>query len=118
MKATDSTEKKNRSTYGVIFYIKKEKSKKSGLCPLMGRITIDGESKAFSLHREVDPDLWDAAAYQMTGKSPLSRDVNREIEAYVQKIDRYYYEILYEQGYITAETSIRQNPIWLPLPKG
>ena len=104
MKSTNNKEKKNRSTYGVIFYIKKEKSKKTGLCPLMGRITIDGESKAFSLHRDVDPDLWDAAANRMTGKSRLSQDVNREIEAYIQKINRYYYDILYEQGYITAES--------------
>jgi len=104
MKTTNDIGKKHRSTYSVIFYIKKEKSKKTGLCPLMGRITIDGESKSFSLHRDADPDLWDSGAYRMTGKSRLSQEVNREIEKYTQKIDRYYYDILYEQGYITAES--------------
>jgi site-specific recombinase XerD len=70
----------------------------------MGRISIDGDSKAFSLHIDADPALWDAGENRMTGKSRHSLSVNREIEKYRQKIDRYYNEILYSQGYITAET--------------
>jgi site-specific recombinase XerD len=103
MKTDKNSNKGQRSTYSVIFYMNKAKRKKSGLCPLMGRITIDGGSKAFSLHIDADPDLWDAAAGRMTGKSRQSLPVNKEIEKYMQKIDRFYNEILYSQGYITAE---------------
>ncbi|MDR1339935.1 MAG: site-specific integrase [Prevotellaceae bacterium] len=95
--------KGQRSTYSVIFYIKKGNPKKNGLCPLMGRITIDGISKAFSLHVDADPALWDAGENRMTGKSRQSLLVNKEIEKYLQKTDRYYNEILSNQGYITAE---------------
>jgi DNA-binding transcriptional regulator WhiA len=70
----------------------------------MGRITIDGDSRAFSLQTDADPDLWDAAAGRMTGKSRLSLAVNREIEKYREKIDGFYHQTLYSQGYITAET--------------
>jgi hypothetical protein len=86
-----------RSTYSVIFYLKKTVRKKNGLCPVMGRITIDGESRAFSL--KVDAD-----ANRMTGKSRQAIAINREIEKYRKKIDGCYHEILYSQGYITAET--------------
>ena len=95
--------KRQRSTYSVIFYLKKSNPKKSGLCPLMGRITIDGQTKAFSLHLDADPDLWDAKANRMTGKSKSAQSINREIEKYKQKIDTHYNEILYNGGYITAE---------------
>jgi site-specific recombinase XerD len=100
---TGNNSKGQRSTYSVIFYLKKGNPKKNGLCPLMGRITIDGMSKAFSLHTDADPALWDAGANRMAGKSRQSSQVNREIEKYLQKINRHYNEIIYSQGYITAE---------------
>jgi site-specific recombinase XerD len=103
MKTNNNSSKGQRSTYSVIFYIKKGNPKKNGLCPLMGRITIDGVCKAFSLRIDADPALWDAEANRMTGKSRQSLLVNKEIEKYLQKTDRYYNEILSSQGYITAE---------------
>ena len=69
----------------------------------MGRVTIDGQTKAFSLHLDADPNLWDAKANRMTGKSKSAQSINREIEKYKQKIDTHYSEILYNGGYITAE---------------
>jgi len=70
----------------------------------MGRITIDGESRTFSLHTDADLALWDASENRMSGKSKLSQRVNREIEKHIQKINGYYDEILYNEGYITAES--------------
>ena len=32
-----------RSTFKTLFYINRPKEKKNGKCPIMGRITIDGE---------------------------------------------------------------------------
>jgi len=103
MKTNVIKNKRQRSTYSVIFYLKKSNPKENGLCPLMGRITIDGQSKAFSLHLDAEPDLWDAKTNRMTGKSKLSQLVNREIEKHKQKIDEYYNEILYNGGYVTVE---------------
>lgn len=37
-----------RSTFSVIFYLKKEKLKKDGTNPIMGRITVDGTMAQFS----------------------------------------------------------------------
>jgi hypothetical protein len=92
-----------RSTFSVLFYLKKAARRKNGLCPVMGRITVDGESRAFSLRKDADPYLWDAGAGRMTGKSRLSLSINREIDKYREKIDGCYHEILYGQCYITAE---------------
>jgi len=104
MKTSANNTKGQRSTYSVIFYLKKSVRKKNGQCPVMGRITIDGDCRAFSLKMDADPDLWDAAGNRMTGKSRLSLSVNSTIEKYREKIDSIYHTILYGQGCISAET--------------
>jgi hypothetical protein len=103
MKTETNNPTGQRSTFSVLFYLKKSVRKKNGLCPVMGRITVDGESRAFSLRMDADPDLWDAAAGRMTGKSRPALSVNRTIDKYREKIDDCYHAILYSQGYITAE---------------
>jgi site-specific recombinase XerD len=91
------------STFAVLFYINRQKIKKSGMCPLMGRISINAEVAQFSTGIDIDPSLWDAKAYRMTGKSHHASEVNYHIEQLTDKINRYYKQILEEQGYITAE---------------
>ncbi|GHT89097.1 hypothetical protein FACS189474_5450 [Bacteroidia bacterium] len=95
--------KNQRSTYSVIFYLKKADIKKDGLCPVMGRITIDTGQKAFSLHIKADPNCWNAKENRATGKSYQSLVVNKTIEDYIKKINKHYDAILDDLGYITAE---------------
>lgn len=91
------------STFAVLFYINRQKIKKNGMCPLMGRISINAEVAQFSAGIDVDPSLWDAKAYRMTGRSRHAMEVNHRIEQLMERIKLYYKEILDEQGYITAE---------------
>ena len=48
-----------RSTFKVLFYVKKGSEKPNGNLPLMCRITVDGEIKQFSCKMDVPPRLWD-----------------------------------------------------------
>ena len=41
-------EQEKRSTFKLLFYLKKNEPKKNGNVPVMGRITIDGIPKSFS----------------------------------------------------------------------
>jgi integrase len=91
------------STFAVLFYINRQKIKKNGMCPLMGRISINAEVAQFSAGIDIDPSLWDAKAYRMKGKSRHAGETNHQIEKLTDKINRYYKQILDEQGYITAE---------------
>lgn len=99
--------KKERSTtyntFAILFYINRQKVKKNGLCPLMGRISINTEVAQFSTKMEVQPELWDAKNYRLTGKSRIAKETNAKIDRLEEEIHRYYREILDEQGYITAE---------------
>ncbi len=64
----------------ILFYLKKNRPKKSGLCPVMGRITTGMSMAQFSLKTDADPRLWDTKAGRMTGKSKLAQEVNRAID--------------------------------------
>ena len=48
-----------RSTFKVLFYVKKGSEKPNGNLPLMCRLTVDGEIKQFSCKMDVPPRLWD-----------------------------------------------------------
>ena len=49
-----------RSTFKLLFYINRQKVKKNGKCPVMGRITLDGKVSQYSTGLEVEPAYWDA----------------------------------------------------------
>lgn len=48
-----------KSTFKVLFYLKKDKISKDGKVPVMGRITVNGTQAGFSCKLNIDPALWD-----------------------------------------------------------
>jgi hypothetical protein len=91
-----------RSTFKYLFYINRNKKKKNGLCPVMGRITLDGSIAQFSTGLETAPDLWDAKAGLSTGKSLHELKVNRSLKELSKAIETHYARMV-ENGLITAE---------------
>jgi len=92
-----------RSTFKILFYLNTSKKKKSGLCPVMGRITVDGSIAQFSLKDDVHPDHWNANKGRATGKSREHMDLNRRIEQTEQSIRNIYMRTVDTSGYVTAE---------------
>lgn len=109
----------NRSTFAIPFYLNTSKREKSGNCPIMGRISVDGKSSAFSTGLELSPEYWDAKQGIATGKSKEETNINRQIENYRAELIRYYKTLLDSKSYITAEIlknaikgiGIRQNTL-------
>ena len=93
----------NRSTFAILFYLNTSKKKKSGKCPVMGRISVDGKSSAFSTGLELLPEQWDAKQGIATGKSKEETSINKEIENYRSELIRHYKTLLESKSYITAE---------------
>ncbi|KAA6335275.1 Tyrosine recombinase XerD [termite gut metagenome] len=92
-----------RSTFKYLFYINRNKTKKNGLCPVVGRITVDGDIAQFSTGLETAPDLWDGKAGQSTGKTLHELKVNRELKELSKAIETHYARMVENDGYITAE---------------
>ena len=91
----------NRSTFSILFYLNTSKKKKSGKCPVMGRISVDGKSTAFSMGMDILPDEWNAQEGLATGKANAS--VNKQIEDCKMKLEAHYKVMVENQGFVTAE---------------
>lgn len=68
-----------KSELKVLFYLKKNQTKKNGLCSVMGRIQVGKTMSQFSLKTDADPLVWDSKAGRMLGKTKLAQEVNRAI---------------------------------------
>jgi len=92
-----------RSTFKILFYLNTSKRKKSGLCPLMGRITVDGSVSQFSMQEDAHPKSWDIEKRRVTGKTREQIELNRKIEDTEKAIKEIYDRIVETIGYVTAE---------------
>lgn len=99
----------NRSTFSILFYLNTSKVKKSGKCPVMGRITVDGKNTAFSTGLELFPQQWDAKQGAATGNTAEEKEVNRQINKFRNDLMKHYNTLLENKSYITAE-SLKERP--------
>jgi hypothetical protein len=83
-----------RSTFKILFYLKKNSPKPDGTVPVMGRITIDGTISQFSCKMNIPPDLWDTKAGRLTGKSALAIKNNLALDKIRVDINRHYQEVM------------------------
>jgi len=93
----------NRSTFSILFYLNTSKTKKSGKCPVVGRISVDGKNTAFSTGLEIYPTDWDAGLGVAVGKSKESLEINKKIEVCKSELSGHYKTMLENRGYVTAE---------------
>jgi len=92
-----------RSTFKILFYLNTSKRKKSGLCPVMVRITVDGSVAQISLKEDAHSDRWDSKIGRATGKTREQITLNKKINKTEQTIKDIYVRIIDSAGYVTAE---------------
>jgi integrase len=92
-----------RSTFSLLFYINTSKTKKSGKCPIVGRISVDGKNRAFSTGLDIHSSDWDASSGMATGRSKDSLAINRQIQKYKSEVAGYYKSMVGDSSYVTAE---------------
>ena len=57
-----------KSTFRVLFFLKRDKVKKNGNMPIMARVTIDGKLAQFNTKLEVNPKNWSAKTGKVNGR--------------------------------------------------
>jgi len=92
-----------RSTFKVLFYLKKNNLNKDGEAPIMARITIDGTIAQFSCKVSIHPDLWETKYNRAAGRSDRAKQINRLLDEVKAGIDTHYNKILKRDSYVTAE---------------
>ena len=91
-----------RSTFKVLFYVKKGSAKPNGNLPLMCRLTVDGEIKQFSCKMDVPLRLWDVKNNRASGKSIEAQKINIAVDRIRVEVNRRYQELMQTDGYVTA----------------
>ena len=91
-----------RSTFKVLFYVKRQ-SEKHGQVPVMGRITINGTMSQFSCKLSVRASLWDAKANKASGKSLEAQRINEKLENIKTNIGKQYQRLCDRDSYVSAE---------------
>ncbi len=92
-----------KSTFKVLFYLKKDKISKDGKVPVMGRITVNGTQAGFSCKLNIDPALWDEKTnYLKSQRNTLSREIHQMLENIKAQIAKHYQSISDRDAYVTA----------------
>jgi hypothetical protein len=65
-----------RSTFKVLFFLKRDKQKANGTIPLFCRITVDGQEVRFSMKCDVNPKYWDIKTGNVIGRTTEATQIN------------------------------------------
>lgn len=82
-----------RSTFNLLFYIKRNQPKKNGKVSIRARITIDGKARAFGTKLEIHPKKWDLKYIRVTGKSEKALSINQKPDSIRSRINSIYNDI-------------------------
>lgn len=96
-------EQEKRSTFKLLFYLKKNEPKKNGNVPVMGRITIDGTPKSFSTKLDINPNNWDLKHGRVLCKSAQALSTNLKLDNIRVRINKIYDDMLKDEGFATAQ---------------
>lgn len=69
-----------KSTFKVLFYLKKNAPKKNGLVTIMCRIMVNGKQSAFSTKLDISSTNWGLKYGRVLGKGRQARDVNSKLD--------------------------------------
>ena len=92
-----------RSTFKVLFYLKRNAPKKNGLIPVMCRITVNGKVCQFSCKLDVEEKMWSVELGRLAGRSQSAVEGNRALDKIRVGINKAYQEVVDSDSYVTAE---------------
>ena len=87
-----------RSTFKILFYINKQKTKTDGKTAIFCRVTIDGRSAVMTTGEECLPAEWNSRQ-GITGE----KKINQRLAAFRELVEKTYAEMLTKGGVVSAE---------------
>ena len=91
-----------KSTYRILFFIRKTRLNKDGLVAVSIRITIDGEYIEFNPKLFVNPEIWNPIG-RAEGKTKEAREINQAVDKVRTDLKNLYDTIYDRDGYVTPE---------------
>ena len=76
----------NRTTFSILFYLKRTKLNKKGEAPIYMRITIDGQRSETSIKRSIDPIRWNTSKGLARSLSKVEKDLNQYLKQITHQV--------------------------------
>lgn len=92
-----------KSTFKVLFYLKKNAPKKNGMVAIMCRITVNGKQSAFSTKLDISVSNWDLKYGRVLGKSHEAQGINSKLDRIRLDIEECYSKILKNEGAVNSD---------------
>ena len=92
-----------RSTFKVLFFIKKKAQKKDGTAPIIARITVNGKITQFSTKQFINSEEWSVELGKVKGRTNSARYINGILEEIKTSIHKIYNELLRKEIVVTSE---------------
>lgn len=94
---------KKKSTFSILFFLKRKAVKRDGTVPIMCRITVNGTATCFSTKLNVNPKQWNVKEGKTFGRNADSRLLNSKIKTIRKSVSKHYEDVFNGIGPLTAE---------------
>ena len=91
------------NTFGVAFYLKKQKTTQAGKSPIYARITVNGKRIEISVKRSIEENNWNATKGMAKGSREEIIKLNKYLDQFKAGIIDSYQQLLLQKKFITAE---------------
>lgn len=92
-----------RSTFRILFFLKRDRQKLNGKVPIFCRITISGKEARFSMKQDIDPSIWSVKDGKAMRRNAEAQQVNALIDRTKSALHNIYNEIQLNELEVTAE---------------
>lgn len=92
-----------RTTFGLLFYIRRDKTNKKGEAPVFMRLTINGERADASIKRFIEPHAWNSAKGKANEKCRGGKDLNLYLDAISANILRIQRDFELDKKEVSAQ---------------
>lgn len=96
--------KATTTTFGVLFYLKTQKTSMQGKAPICARITVNGKRTEISVKRSVNANEWDERKGMVKGSRKETMELNMFLNQFKAKIINTYQQMLLSDATIDGPT--------------
>ncbi len=91
-----------RTSFSVLFFIKKSKVLQNGEAPIYGRITYNGSRSDFSIKRTIPIDQWDQKSGSAKGRNQHNKNINNYLDQLMYKAYHEQLNLSNRDEFVTA----------------
>jgi len=92
-----------KSTFKVLFYLKRNAIRKDGSMPIVTRVTVDGIIAQFNTKLEIQPSNWSVKMGKVIGQSSDCKRYNAQLNDIKASLHSIYHDLQRKDNYVTAE---------------